>query len=460
MKNRKKKTFRKRVSRDGGFAPLLSPLLDRLSRWDKGTMEYIKALHARGKKEVIFREIWKKRIRILVVLAIMAVLLWLYCFMAEPATGVLSEGQYVVRQPEDETVRLLVKGSDGEQDWEHPISFRVKSRQFSKKEKEQLEQEVKHYIETNLPGKNESLQNVTASLNFVTEVPGTEVSLQWVWDEEYMQASGALIPAHIPESGADTEVMAEAKWKNWKKPFHFSIHLAPPDYTKEELAVQAVKEAVSGELKTKSTEAVVKLPEKVGDTQVTYQSEEGGKSYLPVYILVFVMLLSPLIWREQQKKKLAERDAQLLVDHPGIVNKIMLLLGAGLTVRKAVERLAEEYEQSRKKGGKLRCGYEEICVLLQEMRDGMSEKKALERFGRRCRLLPYLRFSSVITQNLKKGSEGLLDILEKEAMEALEQRKERALQLGETAGTKLLFPMMLMLGLVMGIIMIPAFMTM
>lgn len=94
------------------------------------------------------------------------------------------------------------------------------------------------------------------------------------------------------------------------------------------------------------------------------------------------------------------------------------------------------------------------------MRDGMSEKKALERFGRRCRLLPYLRFSSVITQNLKKGSEGLLDILEKEAMEALEQRKERALQLGETAGTKLLFPMMLMLGLVMGIIMIPAFMTM
>ena len=54
----------------------------------------------------------------------------------------------------------------------------------------------------------------------------------------------------------------------------------------------------------------------------------------------------------------------------------------------------------------------------------------------------------------------MIEILEKEAGEALVQRKERALKQGETAGTKLLMPMMLMLGLVMGIIMIPAFMSM
>lgn len=129
-------------------------------------------------------------------------------------------------------------------------------------------------------------------------------------------------------------------------------------------------------------------------------------------------------------------------------------------MRKVVERLAREYEKERQDGGKKRYVYEELCVLLQEMRDGVSETKAIERFGKRCRLLPYLRFSSVITQNMKKGAEGLLAILETEALESLEQRKERALQLGEKAGTKLLFPMILMLGIVMGIIMVPAFMTM
>lgn len=60
----------------------------------------------------------------------------------------------------------------------------------------------------------------------------------------------------------------------------------------------------------------------------------------------------------------------------------------------------------------------------------------------------------------EKGAEGMLAILETEAMDSLERRKEHALQLGEKAGTRLLFPMMLMLLIVMGIIMVPAFMTM
>ena len=54
----------------------------------------------------------------------------------------------------------------------------------------------------------------------------------------------------------------------------------------------------------------------------------------------------------------------------------------------------------------------------------------------------------------------MIEILEQEALEAFDQRKQQALRMGETASTKLLFPMMIMLGLVMGIIMVPAFMSM
>ena len=44
--------------------------------------------------------------------------------------------------------------------------------------------------------------------------------------------------------------------------------------------------------------------------------------------------------------------------------------------------------------------------------------------------------------------------------EAFEQRKNRARQIGEKAGTKLLFPMLIMLVLVLVIIMVPAFWSM
>ncbi len=48
------------------------------------------------------------------------------------------------------------------------------------------------------------------------------------------------------------------------------------------------------------------------------------------------------------------------------------------------------------------------------------------------------------------------EMLEKESVEAWDDRKRKAKVQGETATTKLLFPMILMLGVVMAIVMLPA----
>ena len=53
----------------------------------------------------------------------------------------------------------------------------------------------------------------------------------------------------------------------------------------------------------------------------------------------------------------------------------------------------------------------------------------------------------------------MADMLERESVEAWEERKRKARVLGEAAATKLLFPMMLMLIVVMAIVMIPAFLS-
>ena len=56
-------------------------------------------------------------------------------------------------------------------------------------------------------------------------------------------------------------------------------------------------------------------------------------------------------------------------------------------------------------------------------------------------------------------AETLADLLEKEALEAWDERKRKARGMGETAATKLLVPMIMMLVVVMAIIMIPAFLS-
>ena len=148
----------------------------------------------------------------------------------------------------------------------------------------------------------------------------------------------------------------------------------------------------------------------------------------------------------------------MLMDYPDIINKFTLLINAGMTVKQAWSKIASDYEakylvnQTKK-----RFAYEEMLVTAHELKLGVTESEAYEQFGRRAGLLPYLKFSTLITQNLKKGNKGLSELLNLEAAEAFEERKEIAKRLGEEAGTKLLMPMMIMLIVVFAIILIPAF---
>ena len=73
--------------------------------------------------------------------------------------------------------------------------------------------------------------------------------------------------------------------------------------------------------------------------------------------------------------------------------------------------------------------------------------------------MKYKTLSTLLIQNLQKGSRYLSDLLEKESVEAWEERKRKARVLGDTAATKLLFPMVLMLMVVMAVIMLPAFLS-
>lgn len=446
------------IEKPGGRRRKQFPL-GRLLLREKKVNEYARAMYPRGDRQQIIKKIWRRRITLLFILILLGFISWLYCYLSEPSESVLSDGKYLSRQAEDAMVEMQVTGTGEGKTWEKVITVNLKQRKFTNKEKGELDQKLKDYVDKTLPGDNPSLENVTKPLQFAEELPGTEMELEWSWDGDYIKESGGLISARIPAEGVDTDIMLKASWRNWKKTIYYTVHLMPPELSPEKQQIREIKTALKDTLNKTADQEMVKLPDTVGDTKLTYHVNEEEKDFIPFYLAVVILIFFPVAEREHQKKKLAGREEQLYLDYPGIVNKVMLLLGAGLTFRGAVERIAAEYERSRKEEGVIRYAYEELCIMTQEMRDGVSEVKAMERFGRKCRLIPYLRFSSVITQNLKKGAEGILDLLEQESLEALEQRKERVLRMGETAGTKLLFPMIVMLGLVMGIIMVPAFMT-
>ena len=120
-----------------------------------------------------------------------------------------------------------------------------------------------------------------------------------------------------------------------------------------------------------------------------------------------------------------------------------------MTIKGVWERITADYvKQTGRQQAKRRYVYEEMLFTCREMEGGMSQREAYDRFGRRCGLQSYMRFGSLLIQNLRKGTGGLAGQLQLEAVSAME------------AGTKLLLPMGMMLLIVIVILVVPAFFAM
>jgi len=150
----------------------------------------------------------------------------------------------------------------------------------------------------------------------------------------------------------------------------------------------------------------------------------------------------------------------LLAAYPRLVTKLTLYIGAGMSLRSAWERLAADYRTESEQAGKRSAVAEEVFLLAGELKNGIPEARAYENFGRRIGLKPYARCGALLVNQLQKGGGSLRAGLEAEVALAWELHRERAAKKGEEAQTKLLFPMMGMLFLVMAVVMIPAFFTM
>ena len=138
------------------------------------------------------------------------------------------------------------------------------------------------------------------------------------------------------------------------------------------------------------------------------------------------------------------------------MHKLVLFAGAGMTIRGAFQRIAGEYEEKQQSRNGQSAAYEEVMYLCRELNSGVSEGLAYEHFGKRTGLQEYIRFTTLLAQNLKRGNSTLMDRLREEADKAAQERLQQSRRLGEEAGTKLLIPMVLMLAVVMAMIMIPA----
>ncbi|HNR04139.1 MAG TPA: type II secretion system F family protein [Bacillota bacterium] len=150
-------------------------------------------------------------------------------------------------------------------------------------------------------------------------------------------------------------------------------------------------------------------------------------------------------------EKIKKRNFNIRYDFPDFLNKMVLLINAGMTVPRAWEKIVRD----RKNITPL---YEELRTTYIEIMNGKPEMEAYEDFAKRCRVKEITKFITAVIQNLKKGNSDLVPLLKLQSNECWQLRKNMAKKLGEEASTKLVLPLMIMFVGILIIVTLPAVM--
>lgn len=259
----------------------------------------------------------------------------------------------------------------------------------------------------------------------------------------------------VPKS-AEGE-MKYLKTQYHSAPYRIYVGIVPRELSRYESLLLQLQQAITAEDEGSLGENMLSLPTEI-DGQRIYYSEHEDRSYLLLPLLGVVAAMAIYMRQGQaHRTEKKQREALLMLDYSELVSKLMVYIGAGLTVRNALETISQHFDALIARGIKAdRPLYQELRTMVIQFRRNMPESEIYLLFGRRVNLKPYTKLVSLIEQNRMNGARNLRAMLELEMEDAFEQRKTTARRLGEEAGTKLLLPLFIMLGIVMIIVIVPA----
>lgn len=320
-------------------------------------------------------------------------------------------------------------------------------------EKELSGSEIREQLEQMFP---ELMQDVFGVENCISEdlsLPSSWKKADVLWESltpEYISSWGRILWEEIPKEGVDAK-------------FCVTLHLQETEICHEwNTRIQEIHRAALEELEQEIQEQVeaqsgtsVQLPEEVEGQRIQYY-EPKDPTGMQLFLLTGLLFVVGLVLQNRKPEdELKERRVQLEYDYAEVILRLNLYLRAGMAIRGAWRRIAEDYRKTGQNHPK-RYVYEEMLLAENHLRSGVPESDVYVAFGKSCGSLPYMRLGTLLSQHVRKGGKELLLLLEQESQEAFELQKNTAKKSGEEAGTKMLLPMGLLLGIVLVILIVPA----
>lgn len=423
---------------------------------DKQRMFLFSQLFPREKAEQKYESFYRRKRRLLILMGAACIeVILLLCISREEKRNLSEEGTLQRKEWNEGSYEVILQGN-GIYGKERMV-LTVTERRLTQEELEALKTEAVQRLTSEILNGNGSLKRVTHRLLLPGYLDGLPFQISWESSNaQIINSRGEITAEEIPEDGLSVSLYAGLSYEESSFTEEIPLWVYPERMTEEEAYRKELQELLLKTDRENPEEKEIWLPEEMDGKPICWQEELDKTIFIVIPFLVMGMILLSFSLDRKLYEKERKREKEIRRAYPQFVSKLQLLIGAGMTPRAAFIRIGREYERKCREGGKRQYLYEEVVLAGFAFQNGKAETEVYRSFGRRCRERECSRLSFILAANLRQGNEKLLSLLAEEAETVLLEQRYRARKYGEEAGTKLLFPMLIMLLVVMFLILLPA----
>ena len=315
----------------------------------------------------------------------------------------------------DESVDLILNADGLDKNYKYQLD--VKEAIPSEKQANELFEKAKEQIDKTFCEDDQTLEHVMGHVNMNDSYVSGSVEAEWnLSDYDTVDYGGNVLQEAFTgdedeTSGKLITASVSLSCGEYKQMYEFSFLVFPDKLDSGQRLIRDINRQLQKEMEQPGTKELV-LPNEIDGKKLNWSKEKSS--------------------------------SVMKVEYPEIVSKMAVLMGAGMTVEQAWNRITARYSDERRKNkAYILPAYEEMLITEREISDGEMGRKAYAGFAERINIPCYQKFVRIILQSIHKGSKGVCEALEKESEEAFDERRLLALRMGEEAGTKMLVPMML-----------------
>lgn len=340
------------------------------------------------------------------------------------------------------------------------INYKLSEQELSDKQIRKIYNQFFKDLKRKVAGKNTGLNKVTTSLSLPENIEGYPFEIAYEFLEDgYIFLDGTLNKKEQNKlkNGEShvTYITVKASYKQYEEIRKYKIQIfSKPDIFRHNKFYKVEQYLKKKEQKSRYGEKI-RIPATYKGIRIgNGQSGAGSIGFIILFITIglLIPLHNYMKLREMGDKCQIEAER----DFPVIVHLLTLYMGAGLSFFSAVRRISNNYQRQKEQSKQKKYAFERIMLMEQQMNNGVSQKEACHNWGMQFRTDSYQKLSLILIQSFTKGAKEAAVLMETEEKEAFRKRVDRARKEGEEAATRLLFPMILLLGEVMLLVMYPA----